>query len=217
MASQTEICNMALAHIGASAIVSINERESKEAEKCKLFFDNCLETVLSEGNWQFRKQTKRLTLIDQETVNDKLVRPTHWSYMYAYPTDVVKVIGVMSDLQEYIGFWFDDEIRHYSGFTEFELMQGKNDKVIVTNCPDAIACFNLKTTDITQLSDVLVTSVVHYLASKIAMPIVGGDEGRALKRDNLQEYKMVIKTAKTHDVSQKHLNREHSPIFNEYE
>ena len=216
MASQVEICNMALSHIGASAIVSIGEN-SKEAEKCRLFFDNCLEAVLSDGNWQFRRQTKRLTLIDQEKVSDKLIRPTNWSYMYAYPSDVIKVIGVMPDYREYINFWYDNELDHYEGFQEFEIMQGKNDKVIVTNVCDAIACFSLKTTDITQLSDTLVTAFSHHLASKISMPIVGGREGRAIKKDNEDDYKEAIRTAKTHDISQKNINKKHSPIYNEYE
>ena len=238
MASLIDICNMALSHIEARAIVSLTE-DSKESEKCNLFVHGCIDSVLSDGNWNYLTQTRRLTLIDQETEivdatttppTEQIVRPIEWAYMYAYPADVLKMNGLINRYHtDQLELWknayrsinsyshgYGDFNKHYNHFTDFEIMQGKNDKVIVTNVCDAVACFTLKNTDITQLSAPLVKALSYKLAMDLASPLVGGNEATRLIQINQQMYDKHIATARTHDQSQRSQAREFSPIFDSY-
>jgi hypothetical protein len=59
MASQVNICNLALKRIGATAISAIDEAE-KNAEHCNAFWDYILDEVLEDYSWNFAKKTVTL-------------------------------------------------------------------------------------------------------------------------------------------------------------
>ena len=59
MASQVDICNLALKRIGATEISSISESE-KNAEHCTVFWDYILDEVLEDYSWNFAKKTATL-------------------------------------------------------------------------------------------------------------------------------------------------------------
>lgn len=56
MASEVDICNMALMKLGANTIVSLQEPENYEAEQCKLWYPICRDAVLEEHTWSWASQ-----------------------------------------------------------------------------------------------------------------------------------------------------------------
>lgn len=210
---------MALASIGADPIDSITE-PSNEAEKCKLFFDASLEFILSAYRWRFISRTQRLTVINQEEVvvdatktppTKQIKRPVDWSFMYAYPADALRIDGIIGGFSTprerqdtSMEMLYNLYCKDYQ--IEYQLAQGKNDKVILCDYENAIVRYSHRIEDITQLSAPLVEALVAYLASKLALPLIGGREGRSYQQQAYNEYAIKIKTALTHDVSQQ--NRE---------
>lgn len=90
MPGETEICNMALAMVGAENITSLDD-PVRQAALCKLFYPNVRDAMLEEYIWSFALD--RLTLT-AATVNSE------WGpeYRYQIPTDVLVVHRVYSDV-----------------------------------------------------------------------------------------------------------------------
>ncbi|MBR3603333.1 MAG: hypothetical protein IKL48_01365 [Elusimicrobiaceae bacterium] len=79
MISKTDICNMALAHLGQEPISSLKQDDEK-SRRCNLFYEPVKREVLRTHNWAFAGCIENLSLLPQKT-------PSEWPYMYAYPQD----------------------------------------------------------------------------------------------------------------------------------
>ena len=79
MASEVDICNLALSHIGASATISSLTEASEEAFHCNLLFADTRDTLLRSFPWVFA--TRHIALSDVGTP------PGNWAYRYSYPND----------------------------------------------------------------------------------------------------------------------------------
>lgn len=53
MASEIEICNIALSRIGNSRSINSMTEASKEANQCSLHYEQCRDAVLSDFPWNF--------------------------------------------------------------------------------------------------------------------------------------------------------------------
>ena len=65
MTSKTAICNKALRRLGVQSVLNIDTDNSRQATECKAVYDDLLEEVLREHNWNFAKF--RQTLAKDET------------------------------------------------------------------------------------------------------------------------------------------------------
>lgn len=82
--SETEICNLALGHLGEGRIESLQE-ESVAARACALHYVNVRDQVLRSHRWNFAQG--RLTLPRLEDA------PAFgWSYQYELPADCLRVL-----------------------------------------------------------------------------------------------------------------------------
>lgn len=89
MPNKTEICNMALAHIGTSEqLTNVDSDNSKAARHCRQFYDHCVRIILSSQPWPFA--TKIDTLVD---LGDP---PTNWLYRYKYPNDCALAVRIIN-------------------------------------------------------------------------------------------------------------------------
>jgi hypothetical protein len=80
MASKTSICNKALRRLGENPIIDINTDTSRPAALCKSSYDEILEEVLREHNWNF-------AIVRQELVQDASNEPLYeFAYAYVLPT-----------------------------------------------------------------------------------------------------------------------------------
>jgi len=80
--SKVNICNMALASLGASPIIGL-DADTKEAKALSRFYDPARQAVLAEGEWTFAD--KYATLAESALENKTL-----YEYMYILPADCLK-------------------------------------------------------------------------------------------------------------------------------
>lgn len=142
MASQTDICNMALSYLGANQIIEISDA-SPEATLCNLNWESCLEAVLEDVNWTFA--TKRYKYDSPRTEAPKF----GWSFSYALPAEVLRVIEVNENKYEW----------------------ALEDGNILTDMGSVEVLAIVKVTDTTKFPPQFVKALAAFLASEIALPL----------------------------------------------
>lgn len=91
MASQADICNLALSNLGqASDITSINPPNGgKYAQVCVQLYPIALEQVLTDADWLFAARVSELSAVEADI-------PAAWQYAYAVPTGMVKPVRLQT-------------------------------------------------------------------------------------------------------------------------
>jgi len=86
MASEVEICNLALARCGQGPIVNILD-DNRNARLCNLHFDAKRDALLRRYRWKFA--------IKRASVNASATAPVYgYSLAYLQPTDCLRVVSV---------------------------------------------------------------------------------------------------------------------------
>lgn len=177
MASVSDICNMALSHVGADAtITSITPPDgSVEAGHCARFYPIARREALEMSAWIFAKTRVELAQVDNPS--------TTWTYAYALPSDCIRPLRVLqsvvvtalfSDV-----FWVSPmataDIAMFTerGSADFEIENG----VLFTHEPDAVLMYVRDITDTTKFSTTLASGISYLLAAYLAGPIIKGMPG----------------------------------------
>jgi hypothetical protein len=177
MASEVEICNLALAGLGDSATVSsISPPEgSAQAERCARFYPLARDVMQEEFVWNFCVRRKMLALIASWESGK-------WAYAYAAPSEMIRPISVShpeasSDQVDAIGG------RQGAPFQIESTDTGQI--VILTNLPDAELRYTVKVTDSTKFSAQFVDALSWRLRSMLAGPILKGEAGMKMTQSCL--------------------------------
>lgn len=156
MASITQICNMALSHIGADARVSsISPPDgSVEAGHCAMFYDAARTEMLESGNWAFSLRRGQLT----EVTNTS----NAWGYAYAKPSDCMRPLRILVSgaVSDGTGAQFVQE-----GDT------------IYCDEPEAVLVYVRDVTDSGKFTPSFVSALSFLLGAYIAGPVIKGQEG----------------------------------------
>lgn len=86
--SPTDICNLALSHIGDARINSIDGTDTREVT-CKTFYDQAKREVLSTIPWTFARKRALLSTLVEAPAFD-------WAYQAALPGDYLRVLKVVA-------------------------------------------------------------------------------------------------------------------------
>lgn len=183
MASELDIANLALAHLGDDATVSnFNPPEgSAQAEHCARFYPIARDSLLEQHDWGFA--TRRATLSALSYTD-----PTgEWQYAYALPNLCIKPIEVMPPAAN-----VNAAITSYPNSTvatnynvgnpgiEFTVETDDNgNKFLLTNQPNASLLYLVQVTDTNKFSPLFIDTLSWYLAAYLAGPVLKGDVGRA--------------------------------------
>jgi hypothetical protein len=148
--SKTDICNLALARVGAQSIMDIDDADSKGARACKNAYDANLREVLRARPWNCLSDRAELA---------ELTTPPAFGFakQFQLPTNFVrltKLNGVEVD---------DDEPGDY-----FKIEKGKH---LLTDADEAKIQYVAYSDDPNDYDALLVDCVVVLLASKIAVPM----------------------------------------------
>ena len=185
MASEIDLCNIALSHLGdVATVASIDPPEgSAQAEHCARFYPMARDTLLEAHPWSFAM--RRIVLAE-------LTNPwPQWAHAYARPADCLKVLAVMpkdatADYQTVANLPFpasqlspgalysNDVPQPYACETNDEGAQ-----VIYSNQENAMLRYVALVTDTTRYSYGFNMALTWTLASMLAGPIIKGDVGRA--------------------------------------
>lgn len=205
---------MALSHVRTQSINDLNEG-SLQAQQCKLHYDQTLEFMLRNTKWSFSSVIEGLALRDLTVFN--------WLYVYQYPSDCLFIDKLIPDVTL---FSSTDGVAYHNRELElarselarhrvtYKVMIINGDKVIVSNEPRARAEYRKRIVDVTRYTPEFIEAFTRLLGSKIAVPIVGVKEGRALKSDLLKEYTAYVDAGTANEFNEQH---EEEPPMSEFE
>lgn len=182
MASDVDICNIGLAHLGAEGqIASINPPDgSVEAGYCARFYPIARKELLEDQQWAFNKLRVQLSEVENTS--------TVWHYAYAVPSGLIKALRVLRlkyindasllwPIGTYLTHNFDghlvEELFTERGSADFEIEGG----VLRTNEPEAVLLYTADVTDTTKYSAKFVAAFGMLMAAYLAGPIIKGVDG----------------------------------------
>jgi hypothetical protein len=152
MASEVDICNLALSHIGGDATISSLSEQSEEAFHCNLLYPDLRDAVLRAHPWAFT--TRHIALSDVGSP------PGNWLYRYSYPSDclVAREILQTTVAGDPIAF-------------EVALGDAYNSLVILTDLEAATLIYTHKVTNPLVFDPLFVQALAWRLAGELSMPL----------------------------------------------
>ena len=195
MASKVDICNYALANIRAQSINSIDEA-SINAQYCKLKYDLVLDFMLRDTLWNFARKQQALALVTDDLFD--------WVYAYQYPSDCLKVNRLMSIAEKISaaeeGFvfrpeYYKQDFLRQKPIVPFAVLNVGSNRVIGANSDQLWIDYQIKVEDPNLYDSHFTMALVWYLTAEIALPVIGGDQGRAERKAALQMYQVSMDTA----------------------
>ena len=202
MASEVDICNIALGHLGDEAAISAIAPPdgSVQAAHCARIYPMARDELLEMHNWRFAVKRKALALLATTE------QPQEWAYTYGYPT-CIRVIAIrpanepttsnsnlIFDEQEFLA-----APKTYP-FTVEALDDGT--QVIYTNVEDATVHYVAAITDVAKFSPLFRAALARLMAHYLAGPIVKGKVGIEVARTQLELFeKIASPRAKASDAN----------------
>lgn len=174
----TDICNMALNHIGREQIASLHE-ETEAARTCKIHYDMQRKVLLRAYTWGFAMKTAKLALIDTTVPG--------WKYVYAYPNDCVMARKIFNENNT----WFVLQ-KNFDGNVD-QVLLNDNTKALVCNHADAFLQYTFDAKDVELYTEDFAQALSYYLAGAIAVPLTGS---QALAQQMQQMGSQLLEEAK---------------------
>lgn len=187
MASEVEICNLALSHLGDRATVaSIDPPEgSAQAEHCARYYPVARDSLLEMHTWNFA--TRRTTLA-------QVTMPfSQWQFAYPMPADCLSVIAILPP-----GASDDYTAPIPTSYTQGGIplaaqgvntpqpyvceVDGQGNRLIYTNVEGALVRYIALVTNTTNFTPLFVQALSWHLAAMLAGPILKGEAGAAQAR-----------------------------------
>ena len=214
MATEVDICNLALAHLGDDAtIASLNPPEgSAQAEKAARFYPIARNTLLEMHTWNFASRRGALAL----TTNTL----EQWDYAYAAPADMMNPVAVISPTVQN-----DYATRMSAGDTpggitsnyaptivagQYSPQQfAVEGDLIYTNQENAMLKYQAFITDPSVFSPLFVITLSWHLSSMLAGPVIKGDQGAAEAKRCTQMMVNYLASAKQSDNLHRDISIEH--------
>jgi hypothetical protein len=213
VASEVDICNDALAMLGDVANVSSIKPpdNSAQAGHCARFYPKARDALLDLHPWNFATKRVQLALLSQTS--------NQWQYAYAMPADCMKALKVIDPnspddfsvaipLYGVYPFPYPGQNNVPAVYADQPYIvetSSSGDKVLYTNQQDALLIYTAFVTDTTKFSPLFIEGLTAFLASKLAGPIIKGDEGRKVAASMRQEFLSVwLPKAAMQDANQRH-------------
>ena len=150
MTSSTEICNIALAHLGQEAITSL-DAQNDTARKCKSFYVPYRNLLLESHNWIFATRFDELVLIDG-LLDEK------YEYVYAMPSNCLKIRKITTTDKKPV---------------QYRIYSNNGNQVIATDIDGAIVEYTYKEENTSFYSASFIIALAYSLAAVLALPLTG--------------------------------------------
>lgn len=218
MASEVDICNLALANLGDTATVaSINPPEgSAQSEHCSRFYPIARDTLLEMHNWNF--STRRILL--PEVANNW----NQWKYAYGLPADCINPISIISEeaYDDYATRFVPTDTPQFAHNYSPVIAAGRyvpqpftiettsaGTHVLYTNQENAILRYQALVRDPAEFSSLFVITLAWHLSSMLAGPLIKGDAGAAEAKRCAQMMAGYLAEARKSDANQRSIKVDH--------
>jgi hypothetical protein len=163
MSSIVEICNLALNHIGAKSITSLDEA-SESARKCKLVYEPLRDSVLRGSAWNFATAIEQLAPLDEEVPG--------WNFLYTEPNRCLKIRKIFNETSLSDPRPVDHKLM---------LSPDTKTKSIATNLELAWCEFTYKVTDPNVYDPQFIEALSYRIGASLAQSLAGNIQlGQAL-------------------------------------
>jgi hypothetical protein len=209
LASEIDICNLALGHLGDDASVSsISPPEgSAQAEHCARFYPAARDALLELHPWGFATKRAPLTQL-------AVTPPSQWAYVYQEPNDALNLLEVYApDASDDYSAGFLAAASHpqsvntgtgiYTPQTFVEEIAADGSQVIYSNQQNAILRYTARVTDTTKFSPLFVIALSWLLASDLAGPILKGQTGAQAAASAYKTFSIWFSKATVSDANQR--------------
>ena len=214
MATEVDICNLALAHLGDDAtIASLNPPEgSAQAEKAARFYPIARNSLLEMHTWNFAAKRGNIAL----TTNSL----DQWDYAYVAPADMMSPVAIISPTAQN-----DYATRMSAGDTPGGITSNYAPTIVAgqytpqqfalegdliyTNQENAVLRYQAFITDPSLFSPQFVVTLSWHLASMMAGPVIKGDQGAAEAKRCTQMMANYLTSAKQSDNLHRDITIEH--------
>lgn len=214
MASETGICNLALANLGDTAIVSsISPPDgSAQAQHCARFYPIARNALLEMATWGFATKRTILTLLENDSAQ--------WLYAYGVPAGTLNLIAVIpvdatddysaelgGHVQCVLGHAFNDRTADYYVPQPYALeTRTDGQQVIRTNVENAVLRHTVLITDTTKFTPLFVVALGWLLSSMLAGPLLKGEAGAGESKRCLGMFQAFEAQAEASDANQTKTN-----------
>lgn len=173
MASQTSICNQALAKLGANQIINIDQ-DNTEAKLCKAHYTDILESILEEYPWSFATKRYKLPKSAESP-------PPPFGAQFLIPSEVLRVVEASANPD------FAKE-----NTTEWQIEGG----FILSDSGVIFIRAIVKNIDAISYPPKFVRALVCRLAGELSLAIT---QSREMHRQLMEEYGILLDKAITTD------------------
>jgi len=178
MASDIEICNLALTRIGVTQPIASFTERSKSAELCAVLFSSMRDQVLRDFDWPFAESA--IALADIGTPANG------WLYRYRYPANCLKVREIVQPGQRAA---LSSESR-----IPFKIGYAPGGQVIHTDQPEAWVLFTFAVTDSGFFDSLFVNALTWKLAAELSVAIASKVDYRQMCE---QQYNFALGDAQS--------------------
>lgn len=207
MASEVDICNLALSHLGDEATVAtIDPPEgSPQAGYCARFYPIARDALLEMHTWAFTLRRIQLALLPNSW--------PAWQFAYGRPSNTLKLLAVlppdaMNDYTTALPGGYGVRIEPQPFTAEVD---DKGRSVIYTNQQDAVLRYTALVKDTTKFPPLFVMALSWHLASLLAGPILKGDVGAAEGKRCAAMMQSYLAQAVVSDANQRKVQLDYAP------
>lgn len=190
MSSKTEICNLAITHLGVGKTIDdVDTESSEEALICRRYYDTVRDMTLRDYAWPFATKISSLALVESNP-------NTEWDYSYRYPSDALYIKRILSGVRN------DNRQSRAS----YKIVRDDTGLLIYTDERGASIEYTAKTSDPTFYPSDFIMALSLHIAVYIAPKLTKGDPfGMANKV--MQMYEMEISRAKAKAANEEQLDQ----------
>ena len=176
-ASETEVANLALSHIGSPNITSLTERDNESAREIRRVFPASRRYIASKHKWNC--MTRRVVAAQIS------IGPVFgWEFQYQLPADYITMVSLNgNDAEQYSDYW-DIEGRR-----------------LLTSADVANIRYIADVVNVTEWSAGFVQCVALHIAAQIATPIRQDDRKAAQLEARLED--RVLPDARKTDANER--------------
>lgn len=165
MASEVDIANLALSHLGDEATITTlyPSEGSPQADKAAAFYQIARDALLQEVPWTFSTRRVAMALLTSDW--------TAWTYTYARPGNCLKVLAITDEAGSL------DNPGDYQKY--IARLSASGVPAIYTSCEGAYAHYTSPIENAGEFPPLFVMTLSYRLAAMLAGPVLRGASGIA--------------------------------------
>lgn len=185
MALNTEVCNLALSHLGVTKTITDAESEQTvEAKQCRRFYERALQVCLRDYPWPFATRFAKLALVENNPIS-------HWAFSYRYPANCLHMRKILGDSRN------DTREERIA----YQITSDDSGKLVYTDRPDAEIEYTINLTDYTVMTPDFIMAFSFLLAHYLAPSLTSGDPFKLGERAE-QNYLKEISSSKSAAINE---------------